>query len=291
LEDSNTSRNQQQCLRVEMEIPNCDSETVETLLWDLDTLGYEEQIVCQHTLFTAYFLQTTIDVLKNALKRKFEQYHLTVPDCQVCAFDYDERDWLKSYREYFKPFPVGSTFYIYPEWEKPSDQFPINILIDPGHAFGTGTHESTRLSLLFLEDLVKDADSVLDFGTGAGILSVAARKLNSTAMIVAFDIDPTAVECAVRSFVLNKTNQIQYFTGRSDSLIGQFEVLVANLTAYIHRSVSNELTRLSKEHLILSGITTEQREFTLDQFQSSNMKLVDEKEENGWLALYLKRDN
>jgi ribosomal protein L11 methyltransferase len=141
-----------------------------------------------------------------------------------------------------------------------------------------------------LDELASGAESILDFGTGSGILAVAAQKLNPHAQIIAFDIDPMAVECARKTFNLNLTGRIHCFAGSSESLSSCFEIVVANLTANIHRSVSNELVRLTGNHLILSGITTDQKELTLDNFRDSDLNLVKQLEKNGWIALHLKRE-
>ena len=284
---SNPLQKQIQCLRVEVETLPTEVEILGSLLWDLGTLGFEEDSSEQQSCLTAYFPDEPPEAFKENLNNAIELHQLTLIHLRVEQFQFNQRDWLSTYREYFKPFAIGSAFYVYPEWEKPSPKHPINLQIDPSHAFGTGTHESTRLCLLFLEDLAEQAAGILDFGTGSGILSVAARKLNPEARIVAFDIDPMAVECAVKSFTTNQASNIDYFVGSASALDSQFDVVVANLTANIHRSVSKDLIRLSKRHLILSGITVEQAEFTLDGFRNSTLRVVETSEENGWMALHL----
>lgn len=286
--NSNFSHNQETFLRVFIDLPKSEAESAGTVLWESGTLGFEEQQTQDRFLITAFFpYSRSAEQLQDFLISGFESSGVRFNFCVVETFDFDDRQWLKPYREYFKPFPIGTTYYVYPPWEKPSPDYPVNLLIEPGHGFGTGTHESTQLSLLLLESVAGRASSILDFGTGSGILAVAARMLNHSARITAFDIDPMAVECAVKTISSNAVGSISCFAGASSALTGRYELTVANLTANIHRSVSEELRRLTEKYLILAGITSDQKWFTLDAFEGMDFEICNEMEENGWMALLL----
>ncbi|GAB2230806.1 hypothetical protein Drorol1_Dr00015100 [Drosera rotundifolia] len=115
---------------------------------------------------------------------------------------YNPYDWIKRTQESFDPVEVTKGFWIVPEWKTPPDFQATNIILNPGLAFGTGEHATTKLCLLLLHDSIKGGEHVLDYGTGSGILSIAALKLGAT-LSVGVDIDPQAVTAASQNAILN----------------------------------------------------------------------------------------
>ena len=115
----------------------------------------------------------------------------------------DEEDWANSWKAYFKPLRIGRRLVVSPPWETPElSERDILITIDPGMAFGTGTHATTQMCLVLLEDYLKPGNSVADIGTGSGILSIAAEKLGASTL-TAGDNDPLAVKIAVENAMIN----------------------------------------------------------------------------------------
>lgn len=116
----------------------------------------------------------------------------------------EDKDWINNWKEFFKPFRVDDTIVIKPTWEtyENKNEQDLVIEIDPGTAFGTGSHETTKLCILNLKKYLKHGDSVLDVGCGSGILSIIARKLGAK-MVVATDIDPIAVTASIENAKVN----------------------------------------------------------------------------------------
>lgn len=196
-------------------------------------------------------------------------------------------DWVENYKKNFHGFPVGRIFYIHPSWEIGSTERPINLVIDPGHAFGTGTHESTQLCLLALEELARDALSIVDIGTGSGILALAARHLNQDAPILAIDNDWQAIEMARENLFNNRAHSVWLAAATAAALRARFDLVLANLAFGIFQSAAGEIARLAARHLVISGFTIDQEPILVDVFKSNGLQPVDRWEANGWVCLRL----
>lgn len=237
------------------------------LLWELDTLGIEEREEESRISFRSYFDSSrSVSQLKTLFEREAGRRQLAFERLDVSLVDWSEEEWLINCKRHFRGVQVGETFNIHPSWEKPSESQPVNILIEPGRAFGTGTHESTQLCLLALSVLAKQAGTMLDVGTGSGILSIAARLLNPSLRIVAMDIDREVVSIARENCEKNEITNIGFFAGSINCLQRPFDLVVANLTLGIFRESARELVRLSGNHLIVSGFTDDQIHLVVDLF-------------------------
>lgn len=150
----------------------------------------------------------------------------------------DEQDWAEAWKQHYHPFRLGRRLYIRPRWIELEDVAPDDIVLslDPGQAFGTGTHDSTRLCLLATEDLMQNGWSVLDMGCGSGILSIAAVKLGAT-KVLALDIDPVAVRVTQENAELNGVaDHIQAQQGSLETVLGsarRFDFLLVNILAKV----------------------------------------------------------
>ena len=207
-----------------------------------------------------------------------------------------EEDWANSWKQYYKPIKTGEKLVIVPEWETydPADG-EIVVLMDPGMAFGTGTHETTRLCAMLLEKYVRPGDRMLDVGCGSGILAMCAAKLGAGSCF-ACDIDPVAVRIAGENAALNQTAQVE--TGVSDLLAqakkvpGGYHVCCANIVADVIIRLSPDIGGFMEPDgvLIVSGIITERAEETVSALKAAGWHLIDERRENGWFAGALKRN-
>lgn len=207
-----------------------------------------------------------------------------------------EEDWANSWKQYYKPIKTGEKLVIVPEWETydPADG-EIVVLTDPGMAFGTGTHETTRLCAMLLEKYVRPGDRMLDVGCGSGILAICAAKLGAGSCF-ACDIDPVAVRIAGENAALNQTAQVE--TGVSDLLAqakkvpGGYHVCCANIVADVIIRLSPDIGGFMEPDgvLIVSGIITERAEETVSALKAAGWHLIDERRENGWFAGALKRN-
>jgi ribosomal protein L11 methyltransferase len=207
-------------------------------------------------------------------------------------------DWSTSWKANFKPLRVGRRLLIVPSWEEvlpgPTD---IVLHLDPGMAFGTGGHETTRLCLELLEQIMDDmplllSPSVLDLGTGSGILAMAAVQLGA-GRVCAVDIDPQAVEVARENLAANGlTEQVECSTTPLESMAGSFNVILANILA-------EELVRLAPflaerlapgGSLVLSGILAEKEGLVRTGFAVQPLKFLTTLQAGEWVALHYRKE-
>ena len=197
-----------------------------------------------------------------------------------------ERDWLAEWKQSWQPVDVGK-FVITPPWiEIPETAGRIVITIEPGMAFGTGTHETTRLCLRAIEEHFT-GKSFLDVGTGTGILAIAAAKLNSAAGIQACDTDSEAVSVAIENARINNVaKRITFIVGSVHEKTASADLVCANLTADVIMDLSPQLLQLTCGRLILSGILKEQVAAVSDRLLECGVSTEVEKLYDGeWAAL------
>lgn len=197
-----------------------------------------------------------------------------------------ERDWLAEWKESWQPVEIGK-FVITPPWiEIPETDGRLVITIEPGMAFGTGTHETTRLCLSAIEEHFS-GKSFLDVGTGTGILAIAAAKLNPDANIQACDTDGEAVSVAIENARVNKVgDRITFFVGSVHDKTASADLVCANLTADVIIQLLPDLLQVTCGRLILSGILTEQVAAVTERlFQCGVSREVDQLYDGEWAAL------
>ncbi len=205
----------------------------------------------------------------------------------------NEEDWSESWKQYYKPIPLGKVT-IVPAWEDyEAKDGEIIIKMDPGMAFGTGTHETTRLVMRIMQDVITGGERVLDVGTGSGILSVCASKLGAKE-ICAYDIDPVAVKVARENAKAGGCDNIT--VGVSDLLrdvdrSGKYDVCLANIVADIIIRMMPDIGGLLADGapLILSGIISERADEVKESVKKNGFFVVREEKENDWVALMVKR--
>lgn len=206
-------------------------------------------------------------------------------------------DWSTSWKVNFKPLRVGRRLMIVPTWEEtPTGSDDLILRLDPGMAFGTGGHETTRLCLELLEGIMDDmptlqTPSVLDLGTGSGILAMAAVKLGA-GRVCAVDIDPQAIEVALENLAVNDlAGQVACSTTPLEAFTETFDIILANILA-------EELVRLAPQlierlavggTLVLSGILAEKEEFVRNGFSLPALRYAETRRDGEWVALLFKR--
>lgn len=210
--------------------------------------------------------------------------------------DLENEDWASSWQEHFKPLKIGRKFLVCPAWETIEEPGRIIIRIDPGMAFGVGSHESTRLCLEFLEEYIDPDDSpetMLDIGTGTGILAIAAALLGVD-KISAIDIDPYAVEASKNNIRLNSVeDKIKVIKGdMTKDLSGKFSIITANLLPDLIIKLLPAVPSLMSDHtyFIISGIILDKRDIIINKLKDFNLKPIDEKILNDWVGLLAVRE-
>lgn len=178
-----------------------------------------------------------------------------VPEFSVEAVE--EQNWVQLTQAQFDPIRVSGRLWIVPSWHDAPDPEAINLILDPGMAFGTGSHPTTRLCLEWLERTVGAGDTLLDYGCGSGILAIAAAKLGA-ASVAGVDIDPQAVEAANAN--AERNGVVARFADSAEVLAGEYDVVVANILSNPLRVLAPAICAhvRSGGRLALSGILREQ---------------------------------
>jgi ribosomal protein L11 methyltransferase len=204
-----------------------------------------------------------------------------------------DQDWMQKWKEGFEAVPVGERLIISPSWKLPGESRGREVVeIDPGMAFGTGTHETTRLCLEAIERYWRGG-KMIDVGTGTGILAIAAAKLVPGSRISAIDIDPLAVEVARQNAAINRVEgALEIREGRPrDFRGGAFDVVVANLTAEVIVDLFDDLAAClsASGSMILSGILTTLRPEVEARAAGAGLEIVERNEAGEWSALVARR--
>ncbi len=229
-----------------------------------------------------------INAFLNRLSPSLPGYRPAPPIVKMIA----EEDWASSWKTHFKPLPIGARLLILPTWELPApDEKRQIITLDPGMAFGTGSHETTRLCLECLEQLVADhpgaATPALDLGTGSGILAIAAAKLGIP-RVDAVDIDPQAVLVAAENCRLNRVADLVSCSATPlDQLPADYRLILANILAEELVRMASDLSErlMPGGYLVLSGILAEREQFVRDGFASQPLCLEQALSAGEWRCL------
>ena len=261
-------------------------EAVEYALMEAGALGTETvERADALTRITGYFTDPpNREVVRNELFDALQIYELpssSVRDMNVR--EVAERDWLAEWKQSWQPVEVGR-FIIAPPWSDIADAHDrLIIRIEPGMAFGTGTHETTRLCLNAIQKYFAGG-SFLDVGTGTGILAIAAAKLG--ARIEACDTDADAIEIARENArVNNVADQINFWVGSIDEATASADLVCANLTADVIVGIARTLVSLTCGKLILSGILETQVEMVRAALGDCGISEVEIEQDGEWVAL------
>lgn len=234
------------------------------------------------------FLAETVDQIKDALNNLM-LYDIDYGPGTVTLAEINEEDWATAWKQYYKPVAITNRITITPTWEeynKREDELVIEL--DPGMAFGTGTHPTTRLCIMELEKYVKEGDTIYDVGCGSGVLSVVAAKLGA-ASVVAFDIDSVAVSSTNINATLNKVDHL--ITPKQNNLLDGItepvNIIVANIIAEIIIRFANDIPALLKSngYFIASGIIVQKEQDVKEALEAIGLKIIEVNYENDWLSI------
>lgn len=216
-------------------------------------------------------------------------------DAKIQLEGLDEEDWANEWKKYYHPIHIGKSIVVRPPWEKYEAKPEETVIImDPGMAFGTGTHETTRLCLSALEKYIVKGDRVLDVGTGSGILAIAASLMGAE-LVCSYDIDPVAVKVAKDNYDVNGCSNVE--CGVSDLLAsakkqqGGYDLVLANIVADIILRMLPQLYAFvhAGTRVVTSGIIVEQSDRVKTAFLENGYCLIDTMTENDWVSFVFRK--
>ncbi|RYM05302.1 50S ribosomal protein L11 methyltransferase [Sporolactobacillus sp. THM7-7] len=235
-------------------------------------------------------LGETIKEIKQSMNQLL-LYDIDLGENRLTVSERHEEEWATAWKKYYKPVSVGNKLTITPTWidYRPKDPEEKVIELDPGMAFGTGTHPTTMLCIEALEQYLHSGASVLDVGTGTGVLAISAAKLGA-GRILAVDLDPVAVQSAKLNVKLNKVQESVCVrqNNLADNIGFGYDLLVGNLLAEIVIRLAEEGgARVLKPNglFIASGIIRSKKERVREALAANGLHVIDEREKNDWVAL------
>jgi len=265
-------------------VPAAAEDAATLLLWEHGTKGVEVRAAAgRDTVLLAYFEPAA------GLEERLRDGLMALPDARLEKTDVPAVDWVARYRERFRPFHAGG-FLIAPCWDVPPAPAEPLLIVDPGQAFGTGTHESTRLCLAALAELCTPSPpaNVLDVGTGSGILAVAAA-LRGARRVTGTDVDVEALRSARRHAALNRVEiGLVQADGAGALQQGAFDLVLANVSAALLHDAREELlaARARGGTLVLSGFLREDAARLSAAYAGAGA--VGRRDEGEWSALVVR---
>jgi len=234
-------------------------------------------------------LKDAIAEIKQAINN-LRTFDIDLGKNEVTLSEVDEVDWATAWKKYYKPLRVSNRITIKPTWEayEPVNSDEIIIELDPGMAFGTGTHPTTMLSIQALEKYSKIDDVVIDVGCGSGVLSIASAKLGAD-KIFAYDLDEVAVKSSKMNIELNQLSD--KITVKQNNLLDLInlnaDLIVSNILAeIIVQFVDDAWNNLKKEGIfITSGIIQNKKELVLDELKVQGFKIIEINESEEWISI------
>ncbi|MBQ4428706.1 MAG: 50S ribosomal protein L11 methyltransferase [Clostridia bacterium] len=230
-----------------------------------------------------------------------EELGLDLGSLEIGVRTVDEEDWANNWKAYFKPINVGERLLVCPSWEEvPEDNTRAVLKIDPGMAFGTGTHHTTRMCLEMLEKSIKEGDLVADLGCGSGILSIAAALLGARE-VHGIDIDPVASRVAVENAELNGVDKDSFFVMNGDILTdpdfrrsvsnGEYDIVLANIVANVIIAFAYLLPSMMKKGglLIASGIIEDRLDEVVAELEDCGLEILEIANGDDWRAVLARK--
>lgn len=263
----------------------------------LDFYKNEKEFLMVDHAISAYFpLNPYAEKRKMAILSTFEEKFADRDDIiyTVDFYEYDEEDYQNSWKKYLFPEKVSEKFVVKPTWrEYTPEADELIIELDPGRAFGTGSHPTTSLCLKLMEENISEGDSVIDVGTGSGILMIAADRLGAS-KIYGTDIDELAVESAKENLELNKISEekAKVYKGDLISVVEnkKFDVVVANILADVLLILLHDISKVVKPNgkIIFSGIIEDKCELLKREVESLGFTVEEIKADKEWRAMLIK---
>ncbi|MBR8700552.1 Ribosomal protein L11 methyltransferase [Fusobacterium sp. DD29] len=261
----------------------------------LDFYKDEKQFLMVDNAISAYFpLNPYAEKRKKAILQAFKEKFANRDDIvyTVDFYEYEQEDYENNWKKYLYPEKVSERFVVKPTWrEYTPEGDELIIELDPGRAFGTGSHPTTSLCLKLMEENIKPGDSVIDVGTGSGILMIAAEKLGASE-IYGTDIDPLAVASAKENLALNRVEKAKVYLGDLISVVEdkKFDIVVANILADVLMILLQDISKVVKKggKIIFSGIIDDKCEILKREVESYGFEVEEIRADKEWRAFLIK---
>lgn len=253
----------------------------------------EEGVIIKAYLPVNSFLGETVEEIKQAINNLL-LYDIDIGKNKITISEVNEEEWATAWKKYYNPVKISEKFTIVPTWEtyEPVSSDELIIELDPGMAFGTGTHPTTVMCIQALEKYVKPGDTVIDVGTGSGILSIAAAMLGAKA-VRALDLDPVAVDSARLNVKLNKVQHIVTVSQNNllDHIDERANVIVANILAEIILRFADDAYRLLENngYFITSGIIQAKKQEVKDGLIKAGFTIEETLVMEDWIAFIARK--
>lgn len=265
-------------------------DSIDALIERLAGIGCLGIIVSERTLIVYFPDAMYVDIVKKeltAFKKVLQNSGLP----HELSFDYlyiSDKDWNESWKQKFEPLDIGDKLTIIPPWLEPKTG-RINLVIDPGMAFGTGHHETTMRCLILIEKLSRGMPCVkkfLDIGTGTGILAIAASKLGFSEA-VGLDIDPLAIEAARRNMELNNLKNVTIKCNGLTDIEDTFDFIVANLLSNVLIELASKIiSRLCDNGIVVfSGIIEGQEHDVVKTYEGCGINFIEKIVDGQWITM------
>lgn len=228
-----------------------------------------------------------VSFIKERLDAENINYEVKITDCKT-------EDWVNNWKQYFHPMPIGEKLLIRPTWEDEYDAGGRKVLhIEPGLAFGTGSHPTTKLCLETLEKYVNSSTTVLDIGCGSGILSIASLLLGAESAF-GVDIDKLAVKTALSNAKENGFEPPVFHAvegNLSDKVSGKYSLIAANIVADIIMEFNKEVGKFLADGgvYITGGIIDSRKDEVIYSFEQNGFEIIENFEEKGWNVFVCKK--
>lgn len=264
------------------------------LTWDfadINVLEHKGKVA----VVKAYFAEedNIEDVLQYVNERltELKEMGLDLGEAKVEHEKMHEEDWANTWKQYYKPSKVGEKIVVKPIWEEyEAKDGELVVDLDPGMAFGTGTHETTRMCIQALERYVKEESTVFDVGCGSGILAIAAAKLGAK-LAVGVDLDPVAVESSIENVGYNNLKNIEILHGNLVEVIdGKADIVVANILAEIICILTDDVKRVLKDGgvFITSGIIHDRVDMVCEKLEATGFEVIEKNRDGEWNCIVAK---
>ncbi|SFA70186.1 [LSU ribosomal protein L11P]-lysine N-methyltransferase [Lentibacillus halodurans] len=271
-----------------------DRESLFGEVYELNPADYpEEGVYIKAYLPVNSSLDETVDGIKQAINN-LRVYHIDLGKNKVTLNEINEEEWATAWKKYYKPVKISEKITIIPTWEEYENASSDEVIIelDPGMAFGTGTHPTTMLSIQAIEQYINQNAVVIDVGCGSGVLSIAAGRLGAKE-VYAFDLDDIAVKSTQINTRLNNIEDkvIAKQNNLLDHVDMQADMIVSNILAeIIVRFAADAWENLKPNGIfITSGIIQAKKQMVTDELQQAGFKIIDINEMEDWVSIVAKK--